>query len=142
MCDNDFPSLAASLFFWRCLAASTSYFFHAAMNRCPPSVTVSTHTAASNAVTFHCPSMPNARMSLCTQLVHSFSFPPRPLCTAPSRFLNTIRFGNRPALIWMSESAHKSLLVSNVVSMLSHRDGKSLSGMGLGSERHHRYAIV
>ena len=32
--------------------------------------------------------MPNARMSLCTKLVHSFSFPPRALRTAPSRFPN------------------------------------------------------
>ena len=31
------------------------------------------------------PVMPNARMSLCTQSVHSFSYPPRPLRTAPSR---------------------------------------------------------
>ena len=31
------------------------------------------------------PVMPNARMSLCTQSVHSFSYSPRPLRTAPSR---------------------------------------------------------
>ena len=37
--DNNFPTLAASLF-WRCLAASTSSFLHAAMNLRPPSVTV------------------------------------------------------------------------------------------------------
>ena len=35
---------------------------------------------------FSIPVMPNARMSLCTQSVHSFSFPPRPLRTASSRF--------------------------------------------------------
>ena len=37
--DNNFPSLVASLF-WRCLAASTSSFPHAAMNLRPSSVTV------------------------------------------------------------------------------------------------------
>ena len=52
--------------------------------------------------TFQLPAMPNARMSLCTQSVHSFSFPPPPFRTAPSRFPNTIRFGSRPPLIWMS----------------------------------------
>ena len=58
---------------------------------------------------------------LCTQSVHSFAFPPRPLRTAPSRFPNMICFGNRPPLIWRSVPAHKSLLARNVVSMLSHR---------------------
>ena len=82
---------------------------------------VSTHTSAFNAVSFQSPVMPNARMSLCTQLVHPFSFPPRPLRTAPSRFPNTIHFGSRRPLIRMSAPAHKSLLVRNVVSMLSHR---------------------
>ena len=121
VCDNNFSSLAASLFSWRCLAASTSSFPHAAMNLRPPSATVSTHTSASNAVAFQSPIMPNARMSLCTQSVHSFSSPPRPLRTAPSRFPKTIRFGSRPLLIRTSVPAHKSLLVRNVVSMLSHR---------------------
>ena len=80
-------------------------------------------TSAFNAIVFQSPVMPNARMSLCTQSVHSsFSFPPRPLRTAPSRFPNMIRFGNRPPLIrGRSVPAHKSLLVRNVVSMLSHR---------------------
>ena len=59
-------------------------------------------------------------MSLCTQSVHFFCFPPRPLRTAPSRFRNMIRFGNRPPLIRRSVPAHKSLFVRNVVSMLSH----------------------
>ena len=121
VCDNKFPSLVASLFSWRWLAASTSYFLHVAMNLRPPSVTVSTHTSAFNAVAFQPPAMPNARMSLWTQSVHSFSFPPRPLCTALSRFPKTIRFGSRPPLIQRSVPAHKSLLVRNVVSMLSHR---------------------
>ena len=67
---------------------------------------------------FPIPRHANARMSLCTQSVHSFSFPPRPLRTAPSRFPNMIRFGNRPPLIRRSVPAHKSLLVRNVVSML------------------------
>ena len=56
------------------------------MNLCPPSVAVSTHTAAPNAVAFQSPTMPNARMSLCPQSVYYFSFPPRPLRTASSRF--------------------------------------------------------
>ena len=90
------------------------------MNLRPSSVTVSTHTSAFTAVAFHSPATPNARMSLCTQWVHSFSFPPRPLRTAPSRFPNTIRFGSCPQLIRMSVPTHKSLLVRNVVSMLSH----------------------
>ena len=85
VCNNDFPGLVASLFSWRCLAACTSFFLHPAMNFCPPSVTVSTHASAFNADAFQSPVMPNARMSLCTQLVHSSSFPPRPLRTAPSR---------------------------------------------------------
>ena len=121
VCDCNFPSLVASLFFWRCLAASSSSFLHAAMNLRPPSVTASTQTSAFNAIAFQSPVMPNARMSLCTQSVHSFSFPPRPLRTTPSRFPNMIRFGNRPPLIRRSVPAHKSLLVRNVVSMLLHR---------------------
>ena len=32
VCDSNFPSLVASLFSWRCLAASSSSFLHAAMN--------------------------------------------------------------------------------------------------------------
>ena len=121
MCDINFPSLVASLFSWRCLAAFTSSFLHAAMNLRQPSVNVSTHTSAFNAVAFQSPVISNARMSLCTQPVYSFSFPPRSLCTALSRFPNMIRFGSRPPLIRMSVPAHKSLLVRNVVSMLSQR---------------------
>ena len=120
VCDNKFPSLVASLSSWRCLAVSTSSFLHAAMNVRPPSVTVSTHTSAFNAVAFQPPAMPNARVSLWTQSVDSFSFPPRPLRTAPSRFPKTIHFGSRPPLIRSSVPAHKSLLVRNVVSVLSH----------------------
>ena len=93
---------------------------YAAMNLRPPSVTASTQTSAFNAIVFQSPVMPNARMSLCTQSVHSFSFPHRPLRTAPSRFPNMIRFGNRPPLIRRSVPAYKSLLGRNVVSMLSH----------------------
>ena len=120
VCDCNFPSFVASLFSWRCLAASSSSCLHAAMNLRPPSVTASTQTSAFTAIVSQSPVMPNARMSLCTQSVHSFSFPPRPLRTAPSRFPNMIRFGNRPPLIRRSVPAHKSLLVRNVVSMLSH----------------------
>ena len=90
VCDNKVPSLVASLFSWRCLAASTSSFLHAAINLRPPSVTVSTHTSAFKAVAFQSPAMLNVRMTLCTQSVHSFSFPPRPLRTAPSRFPKAI----------------------------------------------------
>ena len=115
VCDNNFPSLVASLFSWRCLAASTSSFLYSAMNLRPPSLAISTHTSALNAIAFQCPAMPNPRMSLFTQSVHSFSFPPRPFRTAPSRFPNTTRFGSRPPLVRMSAPAHKSLLVRNVV---------------------------
>ena len=92
------------------------------MNFRPPSVTVSTHTSAFNAVVaFQSPAMPNARMSLWTQSVRSFSFPPRPLRTAHSRFPKTIHFGSRLPLIRRSVPTHKILLVRNIVSMLSHR---------------------
>ena len=97
-----------------------SHFLHAAVNLCPPSVTVSNHTSASNVVAFKSLAVPNVRMSLCMQSVHSFSFPPRPLRNAPSRFPNTIRFGSRPPLIRMSATVHTSLLVRNVVRMLSY----------------------
>ena len=55
VCDNNFPSLVASLFSWRCLAASTYYFLHTAMSIRPLSVTVSTHTSAFNVVAFQSP---------------------------------------------------------------------------------------
>ena len=49
--------------------------------------------------------------------------PSHPVLSAlhPQGFRNTIRFGSRPPLIRTSALAHKSLLVRNVVSMLSHR---------------------
>ena len=90
------------------------------MNLRPPSMTVSTHTSAFKAVAFQSPAMPIARMSLWMQSVYSFFFPPRPLRTAPSKFPKAIRFGSRPPLIRRSVPAHRSLLVRNVVSMLSH----------------------
>ena len=37
----------------------------------PHSVTISTHTSASNADAFQSPAMSNVRMALCTQSVHS-----------------------------------------------------------------------
>ena len=83
VCDNSFHGLVVCFFSWRCLATSTSYVPHAATNILLPSVTVSTHTLSSDAVVFQSPAMPNARMSLCTQSVHSFSFPLCPLRTAP-----------------------------------------------------------
>ena len=70
--DNNFPSLVASLFSWRCLAASTSFFIHATINLRP--------------LSFYSPAMPNARTSLCAQSVYSFSFPTRPLRAASSKF--------------------------------------------------------
>ena len=66
MCDCNFPSLVASLFSWRCLAASSSSSLHAAMNLRPPFVTASTQTSAFTAIVSQSPVMPNARMSLCT----------------------------------------------------------------------------
>ena len=121
VCINNFPSLVASLFSWRYLATSSSSFLHATINPRLPSMTASSHTSAFNAIAFHSPVMPNARMSLCTQSVHLFSFPSRPLRTAPSRFPNMIRFGSRPPLMRMSVPAHKSLFVRNAVSMFSYR---------------------
>ena len=97
------------------------FLLHATMNLRLPSLAISTHILAFNAVAFQSPVMLNARMPLCTQSVHSFSFPSRPLCTVPSRFLNTIRFDSRPQLIRVSVPADKRFLVRNVVSMLSHR---------------------
>ena len=123
MCDNNFlSSLVASLLSWRFLAVPVSYFLHAAINLRPPSVTVSTHISASNTVAFQPPATSNARMSfLYKKMVHSVSFPPHPLHTAPSRFPNSIRFGGRAQLIRMSTPAHKSFFVRSVVSVLSHR---------------------
>ena len=125
MCYNNLPSIVASLFSWRCLAASTSSFFHAAINLRPPSVTILTHTSAFNAIAFQSPVLPNAQMSIWTQSVHcSFSFQPRHLRTAPSRFSNSICFGSRPSLIRRSVPAHKRFLVRatvNILSMFSHR---------------------
>ena len=121
MCDDNFLSIIAPLFSWRCLAASTSSFLHVAMNLRPSSRNVSTYTSASNAVAFQSPTMPNARMLLFTQSVHSCFFPPRPLRNAPSRVPNTIRFGSHPPLIPISVPTHKRLFVRNVFSMISHR---------------------
>ena len=85
----------------------------------PTLVTISTPTSALNVVAFQSPVIPNARMSLCTQLVHSFSFPPRPLRTAPSRFPNTICLGSRPPLIRMSVPAHKRVFSCATLSQCS-----------------------
>ena len=85
-----FSSLVASLFSWRYLGASTSSFPYAAMDLRLPSLTVSTHTAASNAVAFQSPSTPNARMSLCTQSAHSFSFSPRLLYVGANACTTTV----------------------------------------------------
>ena len=80
--DHNFPSLAASFFSWRSVAASTSSFLHVAINLRPPFVAVLTHISASNAVAFQSPAMPNAWMSRCAQSAHSFFFhPSSPHCT-------------------------------------------------------------
>ena len=117
VCDNNFSSLVASLFSWRCLAASTFYFLQAANNLRPPSVDVSTHTSASNVIAFQSPAMPNARMSLSNQSSLFLPTPSSPHCI--------IKVSEHESL-WQppaaqSAPAHKSLLVCNVVSMLSHR---------------------
>ena len=56
---------------------------------------------AFNAINFQSLVMPSARISLCMQLAHSFSFPPRPLRTAPLRFPIMTRFGSRPPFVRM-----------------------------------------
>ena len=121
VCDNNFPSLVASLFSWRCLAAFSYSFLHAAMNLRPPSVIASTHTLAFNAISLYIP--PLCQTSGCRSVRNPSTLHPshpRPLRTAPSRFPNMIRFGSRPLLMRMSVPAHKNFLVRNV-SMLSHR---------------------
>ena len=121
--DNNFPShsIVASLFSWRCLAASTSCFLHAAINLRPPFLTVSTHTSASDAVAFPTPRYTKRPDVALYAIGPLFLLATRPLRTAPSRFPNMIRFGNRPPHIRMSAPAHKSLLVRHVFSMFSHR---------------------
>ena len=52
-----------------------------------------------------------------------FSFPPRPLRTAPSSSPKTTRFGSRPPLIQLNAPAHRSLLVLNFISVFSHHHG-------------------
>ena len=84
VCDDNFTSLSASLFFWRCLAPVYLFFPSRGHDLRPPSATVSTHTSAYNAVAFH-PAMPNARMSFYLgggcRLVCFFlyTFPPNPV---------------------------------------------------------------
>ena len=90
------------------------------MNLRPPSVTASTQTSAFNAIVFQSTVMPNARMSLCTQSVHSFSFPPRPLGT-PALKVSARVFGFRVGHtrcmygIWLREV---SIYNSTVIIML------------------------
>ena len=61
MYDHIFPSLVASLFPRRSLVASTSSFLHAGITLHPLSVTVSTHTSASNAFASQPPATPRCR---------------------------------------------------------------------------------
>ena len=113
--------LFASFFCWQSLAASSASFLHAVMNLHHPSVMISTYTGASNVIHSQPHRYANAWMPLSTQPIYYYSsFPPRPLRAAPSRFPNTIHFGNRPPLIPISVPAYKSLIVRKAVLMLSH----------------------
>ena len=53
--------------------------------------------------------VPNTRTPLITQSINSCSFPLRPLRTAPSRFFNTICFGNHQQLIRMNVPTHQKV---------------------------------
>ena len=105
LCDNNFPDLVAPLFSWRCLAASISSFHYATMNR-----------------RFSIPryaKRPDVAL-LAIDPLFLLPTPSSPHCTL--EVSNTIRFDSRPPLIRMCVPAHKkSLLVHNVVSMLSAR---------------------
>ena len=110
VCDSNFPGLVSCLFSWRCPAASTYYFLHAAINFHPPSVTVSTHTSASSDVAFQTPG--------CRSVSNRSTLSP----------LGTLKVSEHkplrqpPAAHSDELPAHqKSFLVRNVVSMLSHR---------------------
>ena len=108
VCDNSFLCRCLSLLL--ALSSRVYLFFPPRGHEPPPTqLTVSAQTSASSAVPFQFPAMPNARMSLCTQPAHYFSFPPRPLRYARSRFPNTPRFGSRPSLIRMSAYIYKIL---------------------------------
>ena len=121
MCDNSFlPSLVSSLFSWRCLAASTSSFPNAAMNpRHPPRpsqpIPQPLTPSLSNLPICQTPGCRSVRIGPLS-LSHSVLSALHPL-----RFPNTIGFDSHPPFIRMSVFAHKSLLVCNVSSMLSHR---------------------
>ena len=101
--DNNLPSLVCVSLLLRGFSR-VFLLFPQRGHKLPPLsvVTISTHTPASNTIAFQPPAMSNARTSLCTESIHFFSFPPGRLCTAPSRFPNTIHFGNPPPLIRMS----------------------------------------
>ena len=120
MYDNNFPSLVCLSLLLVMFSRVCIHFPPRSINLRPPSVTVSTHTPVSDADAFHSPAMPNARTCLFTQSIYFSPFPPRPLRTAPSRLPNTIRFGNRSPLIWMSVPPHQSFPVRKLGSMLSH----------------------
>ena len=116
--DSNFSSPVASLFSWQCQAAPTSSFLQTVINLISPSVTASTHTSASNAIAFQfflCyakrPDVALYAIGPVLSALHPQGFRTRfPLAT------------NRPPLIrMMSAPAHKSLIVRNVISMLSHR---------------------
>ena len=95
----------------------------------PTSVTVSTLTSASNAVTVLSSPRYTERPDIALYAISPLfllTTPSSPHCTlkasqGKTRFPNRIRSGNRPPLVRMSAPAHKSLLVHNIVSMLSHR---------------------
>ena len=117
---HNFPRLVASLFSWRCLAASPSYFLHAAINLRPPSVTVSTHTSASNAITFQRPDV----TLYAIDPLYLLPIPSFPHCTLKARQGKVSEHNSLwqpPAAHSDERSARKSILVHNTVSMLSYR---------------------
>ena len=104
VCDN---TQSRCLSFLLAMPSRVYIFFPPRDHKLPPTLhdRLNPHISASNAVTFQSLAMSNARISLCTQSVHSFSIPPR--LFLPSRFPNTIHFGNRQPLIQMKAPARK-----------------------------------
>ena len=111
---------SASLFLCRCSNAFSSSFTHPAINLQPPSRSVLYQTPGSSAAVLQSPVMPNNRRSSATQSVHYFSFPPGPrfpvFFSSPDKTL----LGNLWSPMRSSAPDHNNLLVSTVVSMLSH----------------------
>ena len=79
MRECNFPSLVASLFSWRCLAASSSSYLHAAINLRQPSVTASTQTSAITVIVSQSPVIKRPDVALYT--VGPFFLLPTPSST-------------------------------------------------------------